>query len=440
MQHYLRMGLTVCLLFGCLGLTSSAQATAITGSKMPAFKLQALDEKFYGTEGVEGKISLLYFLGHNCAPCVGFGPFVETDIWQKVRNKPGIQMMGLDIWNGSITQLNLYKSITKTTYPLLRQAGRGADYAGISVSELVVVDQEGYIRLTVNGEGLEDYPKVFEMIESLERNTPIIQLASRSLYYGQSMNVGQVKTTDVTVNNTGAGPLEITGMETSIPNLTMDPPAFTVPAYGTQTATVTFAPSEAGTYTGSMMLAHTNGSVQKLELPLLSIAVEGQIFASIALAQTRLDFGQTDLDKSVEKTVTITNAGPGILNVSDIQSDVEGLVFSDKQFSIAANESKDITVTFHPPSEGSFLGVIQVMSDDPDDAILTVSLSGTGIFIPADPRTDFDGSGRVEFSDFVAFAQNFGSTNTAFDFDGSGRVDFADFLTFASSFGKSVTK
>jgi len=125
---------------------------------MPAFKLQALDEKFYGTEGVEGKISLLYFLGHNCAPCVGFGPFVETDIWQKVRNKPGIQMMGLDIWNGSITQLNLYKSITKTTYPLLRQAGRGADYAGISVSELVVVDQEGYIRLTVNGEGLEDYP------------------------------------------------------------------------------------------------------------------------------------------------------------------------------------------------------------------------------------------------------------------------------------------
>jgi hypothetical protein len=115
-------------------------------------------------------------------------------------------------------------------------------------------------------------------------------------------------------------------------------------------------------------------------------------------------------------------------------------VFFDKQFSIAANESKDITVTFYPPSEGSFSGVIQVMSDDPDDAILIVSLSGTGIFIPADPRTDFDGSGRVEFSDFVAFAQNFGSSNTAFDFDGSGRVDFADFLTFASSFGKSVTK
>jgi hypothetical protein len=78
------------------------------------------------------------------------------------------------------------------------------------------------------------------------------------------------------------------------------------------------------------------------------------------------------------------------------------------------------------------------MSDDPDHSILTVSLSGTGVFVPADPRADFDGSGKVEFADFVAFVQNFGSANPAFDLDLSGRVDFADFLTFTSSFGKSV--
>ena len=160
-------------LFGWLFcLPSSAQATAEVGAKMPTFKLQALDSQFHGTEGAEGKISILYFLGYNCAPCVGSGPSVEREIYQQVRAKPGVQIIGLDIWNGSIPQLTLYKSITGITFSLLRQAGRGRDYAGVSVSELVVVDQEGYVRLTVNGEATSDYSRIFEMIESLQSITP----------------------------------------------------------------------------------------------------------------------------------------------------------------------------------------------------------------------------------------------------------------------------
>ena len=83
--------------------------------------------------------------------------------------------------------------------------------------------------------------------------------------------------------------------------------------------------------------------------------------------------------------------------------------------------------------------MLTVLSDDPDRAALTIPFSGMGVFVPADARTDFDGSGKVEFADFVAFVQNFGGENTLFDLDGSGRVDFADFLTFAQSFGKSVS-
>ena len=51
--------------------------------------------------------------------------------------------------------------------------------------------------------------------------------------------------------------------------------------------------------------------------------------------------------------------------------------------------------------------------------------------------SDFDGNGRVGFSDFLLFVQAFGSTNSTFDLDESGAVDFTDFLVFATAFGQS---
>lgn len=55
---------------------------------------------------------------------------------------------------------------------------------------------------------------------------------------------------------------------------------------------------------------------------------------------------------------------------------------------------------------------------------------------------DFDGSGVVDFPDFIQFAGAFGKDATGsyvlFDLDSSGgQIDFQDFLVFASSFGQS---
>jgi len=62
-----------------------------------------------------------------------------------------------------------------------------------------------------------------------------------------------------------------------------------------------------------------------------------------------------------------------------------------------------------------------------------------------DPRTaDFDSSGVVDFSDFLAFASGFGKSagdegfDAALDLDGSARIDFADFLLFVDVFGDLV--
>jgi formylglycine-generating enzyme required for sulfatase activity len=54
-------------------------------------------------------------------------------------------------------------------------------------------------------------------------------------------------------------------------------------------------------------------------------------------------------------------------------------------------------------------------------------------------RGDFDSSGKVDFTDFFAFADAFGSTDFMYDLDSSGMVDFDDFFIFADNFGKDLS-
>ena len=49
---------------------------------------------------------------------------------------------------------------------------------------------------------------------------------------------------------------------------------------------------------------------------------------------------------------------------------------------------------------------------------------------------DFDGDGKVDFTDFFSFADAFGGSDPMFDLDSSGKVDFTDFFLFADNFGR----
>ncbi len=61
------------------------------------------------------------------------------------------------------------------------------------------------------------------------------------------------------------------------------------------------------------------------------------------------------------------------------------------------------------------------------------------------PTPDFDGDGTVGFSDFLAFAGQYGSSRgdsryqVRYDLNGDGAIDFSDFLSFAGSYGGPVS-
>ncbi|MYC15765.1 MAG: DUF4955 domain-containing protein [Gemmatimonadetes bacterium] len=79
-------------------------------------------------------------------------------------------------------------------------------------------------------------------------------------------------------------------------------------------------------------------------------------------------------------------------------------------------------------------------------AIILIALLSHPLSLAAEPSPDFDGSGIVDFPDFLLFVGAFGSQEgqkkyeVRYDLTGDGAIGFDDFLIFASSFGKAVNQ
>ena len=91
------------------------------------------------------------------------------------------------------------------------------------------------------------------------------------------------------------------------------------------------------------------------------------------------------------------------------------------------------------------VGTVTVQVSAPDILSATVSVVVKPNVSPEMIRaSDFNGDGKVEFADFLAFVSHFGQKpgdagyDSKFDLDGNQEVGFNDFLTFAQSFGGSV--
>ena len=168
------------------------------------------------------------------------------------------------------------------------------------------------------------------------------------------------------------------------------------------------------------------------------LAAEGILLPRIILDQNQLNFRQAEVGRAMQQTLTVRNDGLAPLMVSEVRSDLLDIRVLQPSFAVEPGGSQTITVTFVPQAEGTISGVLEVLSNDPDQPKLSVTVAGMAVVIPADPRADFDGNGRIEFADFLSLVNAFGTTDAAFDLDGSDRVEFEDFLIFARSFGKSV--
>jgi predicted dienelactone hydrolase len=138
------------------------------------------------------------------------------------------------------------------------------------------------------------------------------------------------------------------------------------------TINVTFKPTQIGTRTGAVSITdNAPGSPQKVSLMGTGTVVK--------FNPTSLNFGNVKVGHSSSLTTTLTNTGSTALSISSITI-TGSTAFSQTNNcggSVKAGASCTITVTFKPPSAGSFSGAVSV-SDNGGGSPQQVPLSGSG--------------------------------------------------------------
>ncbi len=265
---------------------------------------------------------------------------------------------------------------------------------------------------------------------------PAITVQETAINFG-TVEVAQTVQQMITIQNAGTAPLEITGIESDVSGLTFDTTMFTLAPDGSQTVTITFPSSTAGTFSGNITIS-SNDPDRAQHTVSVSVIVQAAPAPVLVVGEPAIDFGSIDAEKTAQQTFTIENTGTAPLEITGIESDVSGLTFEPSMFTLAPNGSQTVTITFPKPMEGEFSGRITILSNDPDRAKHTLTISGVVQPLSLEARSDFDGNSAIDFTDFLLFVGAFGSTESEFDIDGSGAVDFTDFLLFVSVFGKTV--
>ena len=265
---------------------------------------------------------------------------------------------------------------------------------------------------------------------------PVLAVQETAVNFG-TVEVAQTVQQTITVKNTGTAPLEITGIESDVSGLTLEPSMFTLEPNGSRMVTVTFPSSTVGEFSGLINILSNDPDRAKHTVS-VSVIVQAAPAPVLVVGEPAIDFGSIDAEKTVQKTFTIVNTGTAPLEITGIESDVPGLTFEPSMFTLSPDSSRTVTITFPKPMEGEFSGSINILSNDPDRAKHTLTISGVVQPLSVEAKSDFNRDGTIDFADFLLFVSAFGSSEAQYDIDRNGAVDFPDFLLFVSVFGKTV--
>jgi len=199
--------------------------------------------------------------------------------------------------------------------------------------------------------------------------------------------VGDHQTSAVNLSNSGGADLTITqatlsGAGFSMSNLVL--PA-TVHAGNAASATITFAPPGAGTFSGSVTFTtntnQNNGnSNQVTNDVVLTFSGSGVTPGTLAPNSSSLAFGSIQVGSNGSQSETLTNTGGSTVTVSQATASGAGFSVSGLTLPVvlAANESVTFTAVFAPASAGVASGTLSIVSDASNSA-LSIPLSGTGL-------------------------------------------------------------
>lgn len=195
-----------------------------------------------------------------------------------------------------------------------------------------------------------------------------------------NVKVGTSQSSTVSLANSGGSDLSITqatlsGAGFSMSNLSLP---FTLQSGKVVSATIKFAPTGAGAFSGSVTFATV--SDEQTANVVLKFTGEGVTQGTLSPNPSSLAFGSITVGTSTTQSETLTNTGGSPVTIS--QATATGTGFSMNGLSVPAtinpNQSVTFNVVFAPASAGAVNGSVNIVSDA-SNSPTSIALSGTGL-------------------------------------------------------------
>jgi hypothetical protein len=221
-------------------------------------------------------------------------------------------------------------------------------------------------------------------LEVVRTGQPDINV-SESLSFG-SVTVGRTAEQSLNVANDGDANLVITGLSVDSPQFSVDTSGLplTIEAGNHRALTVRFNPTAVGNHTGRLTITSNDPNESRV---LVELSGEGIPAApEIEVAPATLDFGRVTPGRTKELTLVVRNAGTAVLQVSSLTLENSGTSFtlasSAAPFDLAPSDARSFVVRFAPTAPGEQTNTLVIASNDADEAMVRIPLTGRGF-----PRT-----------------------------------------------------
>ena len=202
---------------------------------------------------------------------------------------------------------------------------------------------------------------------------PIIDLSTSNIDFG-GVVLGEQVTDTLIVYNLGTAILHISDVELESDVFTAAMDEFIVDPGGSEELYLVFTPNDTAAASATLIL-HSNDP----ENPQVEIELSGEsLYPIIEFDQTTFNFGSVFIGEEVTDTLTISNVGTSILNISEIELESDVYFTNLNELNIIPGNSEELLVTFAPDSTGTELAVMILLQNDPINPISNITLSGLG--------------------------------------------------------------
>ena len=141
---------------------------------------------------------------------------------------------------------------------------------------------------------------------------------------------------------------------------------------------------------------------------LLIVSLEADAPPEIVLSANEHDFGEVNIGESSDWAFTVSNDGENDLVVLSMEP-VGGFISVDfdEEVTIEPEATFEFTLTFAPDAEGQLEGALRILSNDPDDDVVTILVTGIGILVL--PPTIVLSTDEMQFGNVIVGAERSGA-------------------------------